>query len=619
EERKKLLTNFKGYDISPDMVRLSLVNMYLHGFVQPQIIEYDTLTSEDRWNEYADVILANPPFMTPKGGIKPHKRFSVQSNRSEVLFVDYIAEHLTPTGRAAVIVPEGIIFQSATAYKTLRKMLVENYLYAVVSLPAGVFNPYSGVKTSILLMDKQLAKKTDSILFVKIENDGFDLGAQRRPIDKNDLPDALNVIKDFVTALRNGKPETFVDSEKPCGRLVVKKEKIAENGEFNLIGDRYREVINYSNVKWPIVKLGELIEERTERIKEKDIQVWTVSNNKGFVNTENYFEKKVTSESISNYKIVKKNYFAYNPARINVKSIALNQTEEEGCVSPMYVVFEIIDTKLDPKYLFNILKESKEIYKEINKKSQGSVRIQLKYDDFATIQIPLPPIEVQREIVAEIEGYQKLIDGCRQVVDSWKPQIDIDPDWPVVRIDEVFTEIKNGKNVEQIDEIGKYRVSRIQTISNGSFDLNKTKWTNNKVDENDFLKEGDILLSHINSMEHLAKAAIFTNIQEKVVHGINLILFRPDINRINPFFAIRIFKSKLFVDKARSFAQKAVNQASIKITDLKSIQIPLPPLSVQQEIVAKIEAEQKVIDGCRELIKTYEEKIKRVIDKVWGE
>ena len=149
--------------------------MYLHGFVQPQIMEYDTLTSEDRWNEYADVILANPPFMSPKGGIKPHKKFSVQSNRSEVLFVDYIAEHLTPTGRAAVIVPEGIIFQSAKAYKALREMLVKNHLYAVISLPAGIFNPYSGVKTSILLMDRQLAKKTDSILFVKIENDGFTL------------------------------------------------------------------------------------------------------------------------------------------------------------------------------------------------------------------------------------------------------------------------------------------------------------------------------------------------------------------------------------------------------------------------------------------------------------
>jgi type I restriction enzyme M protein len=196
-ERKKLLYNFRGYDISPDMVRLSLVNLYLHGFGDPKIFEYDTLTSDERWNEYASVILANPPFMSPKGGIKPHKRFSVQSSRSEVLFVDYIAEHLTTSGRAAVIVPEGIIFQNGTAYKQLRKMLVEKYLYSVASLPAGVFNPYSGVKTSVLFLDPLLARRSDSILFVKIENDGFSLGAQRRAIDKNDLPDAVKVIKKF--------------------------------------------------------------------------------------------------------------------------------------------------------------------------------------------------------------------------------------------------------------------------------------------------------------------------------------------------------------------------------------------------------------------------------------
>ena len=188
DERGKLADNFKGYDISPDMVRLSLVNMYLHGFADPHISEYDTLTSEENWNDYADIILANPPFMSPKGGIRPHNRFSVQSKRSEVLFVDYMAEHLTPAGRAGIIVPEGIIFQSQNAHKQLRKMLVEEYLVAVVSLPAGVFNPYSGVKTSILILDKVLAKKTNHIAFFKVENDGFDLGAQRREIDKNDLP-----------------------------------------------------------------------------------------------------------------------------------------------------------------------------------------------------------------------------------------------------------------------------------------------------------------------------------------------------------------------------------------------------------------------------------------------
>ena len=206
EDRERLAGNFKGYDISPDMVRLSLVNMYLHGFAAPNIFEYDTLTSEERWNEYADVIVANPPFMSPKGGIRPHNRFSVKSKRSEVLFVDYMAEHLKPEGRAGIIVPEGIIFQSQNAYKQLRKMLVEGYLVAVVSLPAGVFNPYSGVKTSILILDRALAKRTDSIAFFKVENDGFDLGAQRRPVERDDLPKVHAELGEYLRCVQAGDP-----------------------------------------------------------------------------------------------------------------------------------------------------------------------------------------------------------------------------------------------------------------------------------------------------------------------------------------------------------------------------------------------------------------------------
>ena len=256
DERAKLAANFKGYDISPDMVRLSLVNMYLHGFADPHIFEYDTLTSEDRWNEYADVILANPPFMSPKGGIRPHNHFSVKSKRSEVLFVDYMAEHLTPAGRAGIIVPEGIIFQSQNAHKQLRKMLVEEYLVAVVSLPAGVFNPYSGVKTSILILDKALAKRTDRIAFFKVENDGFDLGAQRRPIDRNDLPQTQLAMREYMDGGGNMDGQDGQDKDKASPSpgastlekliqqgtaLIVEKTKITEGGEYNLSGERYRD------------------------------------------------------------------------------------------------------------------------------------------------------------------------------------------------------------------------------------------------------------------------------------------------------------------------------------------------------------------------------------------
>ena len=255
DEKGKLAANFKGYDISPDMVRLSLVNLYLHGFAQPHVFEYDTLTSEDRWNEHADVILANPPFMSPKGGIRPHNRFSVKSKRSEVLFVDYMAEHLTPSGRAGIIVPEGIIFQSQTAHRQLRKMLVEESLVAVVSLPAGVFNPYSGVKTSILILDKTLAKRTDRIAFFKIANDGFDLGAQRRPIDRNDLPPARAEIGQYLRRLHAREP---LDDFQPTLGLIIEKEKIAAKGDYNLSGERYRENEIPNRAKWPMVALGDL-------------------------------------------------------------------------------------------------------------------------------------------------------------------------------------------------------------------------------------------------------------------------------------------------------------------------------------------------------------------------
>ncbi len=255
DEKGRLAQNFKGYDISPDMVRLSLVNLYLHGFNDPHIYEYDTLTQEERWNEFADVILANPPFMSPKGGIKPHKRFAIQARRSEVLFVDYIAEHLTSTGRAAIIVPEGINFLSQSAYRDLRGMLLTTSLVAIVSLPAGVFNPYSGVKTSILFLDKSLARRTRTIAFFKVENDGFSLGAQRRVVEKNDLPAAKAELLSFFGALRDQRSQA--DVAFALGS-VVEKEKIIADGDCNLSGERYLEDFVNADLEWPLYKIGDL-------------------------------------------------------------------------------------------------------------------------------------------------------------------------------------------------------------------------------------------------------------------------------------------------------------------------------------------------------------------------
>ena len=452
DERKYMAANIFGYDISPDMVRLSLVNMYLHGFTDPHIVEYDTLTSEEKWNEYADVILANPPFMSPRGGIKPHKRFSVQATRSEVLFVDYMAEHLTPNGRAAIIVPEGIIFQSQTAYKQLRKMLVENYLVAVVSLPAGVFQPYSGVKTSILILDKSIAKRSDRIGFFKVENDGFNLGAQRRAIDKNDMPEVAASLKQWLDTLRSGDLTTL-DESNTC--QIVEKAKIATNGEFNLSGERYRSSVE-SISHHKMVELGSV--------------------------TKLYQPQTITSKEILDvgpYKVFGANgvigYFTeYNHEDSEVLITCrgatcgtVNMSEPKSWVTGNAMVAQPVDSRLNKGFLYYLLRST-----DFSSVITGAAQPQITRQSLAPFEIPLPPLEIQQEIVAEIEGYQKIIDGARAVIDNYRPHISIDPEWPMVELGEIVDELESGVSVNSTNSAtneGQIGILKTSCVTSGIF------------------------------------------------------------------------------------------------------------------------------------------------------
>ncbi|MBP7846072.1 MAG: N-6 DNA methylase [Candidatus Pacebacteria bacterium] len=246
DEKLKLMNNLAGYDISPDMVKLALVNMYLHGFPEPKIHEYDSLTSEKRWDETFDVILANPPFMTPNGGIVPHKRFSVQSGKAEALFVDYILEHLNIRGKGGIVIPEGILENYTKDFVKIRKMLIDNGLYAIISLPVGTFNPYSGnIKTSIVLFDRTVKK--DSILHFQVDHDGFDLGRNRNPIKENDLPEAKNTIIEF----RNNNKKSESDKI-----VYLDKNKILNSEGLYLNRVSHQE--SKINENYPLIELGKL-------------------------------------------------------------------------------------------------------------------------------------------------------------------------------------------------------------------------------------------------------------------------------------------------------------------------------------------------------------------------
>lgn len=628
DERARLAADFKGYDISPDMVRLSLVNMYLHGFTDPHIVEYDTLTSQDRWNEYADVILANPPFMSPKGGIKPHNRFSVQSKRSEVLFVDYMAEHLTPNGRAGIIVPEGIIFQSQTAYTQLRKMLVEDYLVAVISLPAGVFNPYSGVKTSILILDKTLAKQADTIAFFKVENDGFGLGAQRRPIDKDDLPQARAEMVEYLRLLR---ARESLEGFQPALGLVVPKKKIAANGDYNLSGERYREngaaLTKYSfrAIKdfAPNLRAGFASgQSAVNTVGVPHVRPMNVNEHGQFVSAGMKFISETEYEGREDYSLEAGDVLFNNTNSVElVGKTCLIKAPLRGGFSNHMTRIRVNPDLCAPSFLARMLHSAwrKGLFGERATRWVGQAGINGK--SLGEFEIPLPPLEMQKEIVAEIEGYQKVIDGACTVLDNYRPHIPIHPDWPMVELREACEAILTGpfgSMLHQSDYVESgIPVINPQNIVDGLIVQNGAKQISAETRER--LKEftvraNDVIIARRGEM---GRCAVVSPEMSGWLCGTGCFIIRLKAQCDARFACFQIASPK-----ARTYLEEravGVTMKNLNQDILAAIQLPLPPLDDQQAIVAEIEAEQALVNANRELIARMEKKIQAALARVWGE
>jgi len=601
DDRKRLVQNFRGYDISPDMVRLSLVNLYLHGFSEPRIYEYDTLTSEARWNEYYDVILANPPFMSPKGGIRPHSRFSIASNRSEVLFVDYIAEHLTPRGRAAIIVPEGIIFQTGTAYKALRKMLVDSgFLVGVVSLPAGVFNPYSGVKTSILWIDKTLASKTDRLLFLKIENDGFDLGAQRRPLKSSELPEAFRQIEAYKSALQNGEP---FDAEHLPNVALVEKAKVAEGGEYGLSGERYRANDFGHSSKYELIEIGEFCSfEYGKPLKSEDRKAgeYPVFGSNGIVGYHNEYLVEAP------FLIIGRKGSAGEVVYSELNGFPIDTT--------FYVKLEH-ENRVKLKYLFYLLKSLD--LKNLN--VQAGVP-GLNRNDAYKLKIPLPPLPVQEEMVAEIEGYERVIAGARQAVESYRPRIEIQPEWEWVELGEAAKQYSGGTPSKQNPEFWE---GAIPWVSPKDMKQDFLTGTEDHISE-DAVRNSSTKFAGPNTLLVVVRSGILKHslplaiTQRKMCFNQDIIAINTNEGKLNVLFLFYYLKTKS-QEILNEGIKPGVTVQSFHSGYFSKIKIPLPDLPTQALIVAAIERERALVAGCRELMEVMEEKVRRRVAGVWGE
>ena len=230
---------FFGYDFDNTMVRISLMNMVLHGIKAPQVAQRDTLSKSFTENDRYTVVLANPPF---KGSIDKsdiNDSLTLQTTKTELLFVERMMHLLQIGGKCAVIVPDGVLFGSSNAHKKLRQILLEQcQLEGIVSMPSGIFKPYAGVSTAVLIFTK--GGSTEKVWFYDMDADGYSLDDKRTFIDgKGDIPD---IIRHF----RDRKKENPTDRKAKC--FFVPISEIKENG-FDLSISRYKE-IEYEEVQY---------------------------------------------------------------------------------------------------------------------------------------------------------------------------------------------------------------------------------------------------------------------------------------------------------------------------------------------------------------------------------
>lgn len=260
-------TMFYGFDMDRTMLRIGAMNLMQHGIENPNISYKDSLSEDNEDNSKYTLVLANPPF---KGSIDSERTSKdlldiTKTKKTELLFLALFLRILRTGGRAASIVPDGVLFGSSKAHKAIRKEIIEKHkLEAVISMPSGVFKPYAGVSTAIMIFTKTGDGGTDKVWFYDMTADGFSLDDQRQPIKENDIPD---IIKRFNN--RNSKEEQ--ERARTEKSFFVPKEEIVEN-DYDLSINKYKEIIvekkEYEDPKVILKRIINMENELQQKLKE---------------------------------------------------------------------------------------------------------------------------------------------------------------------------------------------------------------------------------------------------------------------------------------------------------------------------------------------------------------
>lgn len=572
-----------------------------------------------------DIVLANMPYSqkTKYGSL-----YDLPSTNGDSICVQHCMKAINsaaPNGRMALVVPEGFLFRKDLT-KTREYLLDHCQLQSIISLPQGVFLPYTGVKTDIIYATKvnqkvKSSEKKKTFWYFDVKSDGYTLDNHRRKLD---FPSDLSKYEEY----RKLDEDQATDMLK-VGFEIIPLDKVRQNSNI-LVGSRYRVSVKRSNyetvcfsdiatlVRGVNYKKQQQTTFRTANIILPADNITLEGDLK--VQKEIYVDDTVT---LSDDKRLQKNDIFIcmsSGSKEHIGKVAFIDQDTKYYAGGFMGIIRVNMQRCLPKFLYYYLNYSMKFREEIKLLTQGA-NINNISSTINSIEIPLPPIDVQERIITELDGYQQVVNGARLVLSNYRPKLSCSTA-TYKTLDEIATFRPSKDEIKALPadtDVSFVPMASLNTFD-ASFEAVETRKLTDVSSGFTYFRNNDILLAKITPCFENGKAGIAHNLKNGIGFGsTEYIVIRADESVVYPEWIFYYINTREFIDGGKPFMTGTAGQQRIDINYVKQYQIPVPSLEEQKMLLDEIHREQALIKPSKQIIDVFTAKIDTRIKEIWGE
>ena len=572
-----------------------------------------------------DIVLANMPYSqkTKYGSL-----YDLPSTNGDSICVQHCMKAINsaaPNGRMALVVPEGFLFRKDLT-KTREYLLDHCQLQSIISLPQGVFLPYTGVKTDIIYATKvnqkvKSSEKKKTFWYFDVKSDGYTLDNHRRKLD---FPSDLSKYEEY----RKLDEDQATDMLK-VGFEIIPLDKVRQNSNI-LVGSRYRVSVKRSNyetvcfsdiatlVRGVNYKKQQQTTFRTANIILPADNITLEGDLK--VQKEIYVDDTVT---LSDDKRLQKNDIFIcmsSGSKEHIGKVAFIDQDTKYYAGGFMGIIRVNMQRCLPKFLYYYLNYSMKFREEIKLLTQGA-NINNISSTINSIEIPLPPIDVQERIITELDGYQQVVNGARLVLSNYRPKLSCSTA-TYKTLDEIATFRPSKDEIKALPadtDVSFVPMASLNTFD-ASFEAVETRKLTDVSSGFTYFRNNDILLAKITPCFENGKAGIAHNLKNGIGFGsTEYIVIRADESVVYPEWIFYYINTREFIDGGKPFMTGTAGQQRIDINYVKQYQIPVPSLEEQKILLDEIHREQALIKPSKQIIDVFTAKIDTRIKEIWGE